>query len=226
MGIDFFINNPGATWQQFLNMVPKTPCENTKVLMANNEVKNVVQDLKNHTGSGEKGWKFNKTGAPTQTTENGDHSVNFGDPSLLTGGYHKHTTTGAKTFSATDISTLLEIARYNGVAKPTNVFMGVVIPVDMHYVIRFTASQGDLPAFGTFSPEQLKQWNKEQWKQYLDLLLDNSLTMNEKIEQIFFSTLKKMGLQNKVILQKIDSENKVFTISENTDGSTTPILCN
>ncbi|WP_028121695.1 hypothetical protein [Epilithonimonas tenax] len=30
MGINFFMDNPGAAWQDFLNMVQKTPCENIK----------------------------------------------------------------------------------------------------------------------------------------------------------------------------------------------------
>ncbi len=29
MGINFFMDNPGATWQQFLDQVQKTPCETT-----------------------------------------------------------------------------------------------------------------------------------------------------------------------------------------------------
>ena len=200
--------------------------------------KETVNDLKEHITSGaggERGWKFNKTGLPTATTENSDHRVNFGDPSLIDGGYHNHTTFGAKTFSATDIKTLINIARYNGVGDPSNAFMGVIIPGGMHYVIRFDGSQGDLPPLivfpngeiDSFSKKQINDWNKEQWRDYQDLILKPNMTMNEKIEKIFFDTITKMGLGNKMILQKIDdANNKVYTIHKNPNGTTTSVPCN
>ena len=202
------------------------PCSKTNTLMASTDVKNVVQDLKNHITSGtggEKGWKFNKAGGTSETTHNSGHSVNFGNPSLINGGYHNHTTTGARTFSATDISTLIEIARYNGANNPTNAFMGVIIPGDMHYVIRFDGSQSNLPPFGSYSQQQIKQWNKEQWNKFVETI--GSIPMDKLVEALFFDTLAKMGLENKVVLQKVENNN-VFTINKNPDGSTTPIPCN
>ncbi len=206
----------------------KTPCEKTKTkIIGNPKVLEKIKDLKDFikTGSGEKGWKFNKTGDPTVTANNAAHSVEFGDPSLLNGGYHNHTALGAQTFSSNDINTLLDIARYNGASDPTNAFLGVVIPGDMNYVIQFNGGMADLPAYGSFSPKQLKDLNQEQWKQYLELVTKPNMTMDKKIELMFFATLKKMGLQDKITLQKIDSNNKVYTVNKNPDGSTTAVPC-
>ena len=45
MGINFFMDNSGATWQDFLNMVQKTPCENVKNKFANTKFKEKYQKL-------------------------------------------------------------------------------------------------------------------------------------------------------------------------------------
>lgn len=215
-------------------------CQKTKVLMANNEVENVVQDLKYHIANGaggEKGWKINKTGSPTQTTENGDHSVNFDDPSLLNGGYHNHTGTKVDMFSATDISTMIEIARNqtisNGASNAGNGFLGIIAPNGVHYIIRFNGNHASLPP-NPFSEFDLDGWNIQQTIQMYKLLkksefrqvVNGKTILNSKgLEQILFETLYKMGLENKIVVQKLDSNNNVSTINQNSDGSTLPIPC-
>lgn len=217
-----------------------TPCAKTKALMGNNDVKNVVLDLKSHIangGTGEKGWKLNKTGSPTQTTENSDHSVNFGVPSLLNGGYHNHTGTKVDMFSATDISTMIEIARNqtmsNGVSNAGNAFLGLVAPNGVHYLIRFDGDHGNLPP-NPFSGFDLDGRNMEQYvlmqqlmnnSSYYSVVNGNKILNNKGLERILFKTLSKMNLQNKVILQKIDDNNKVSTVNKNSDGTTTSVPC-
>lgn len=180
----------------------KTPCGKTKALMEKSDMKSVVQDLKSHitNGTGEKGWKFNKTGSPTQTTENSDHSVNFGNPSLLNGGYHNHTGTKVDIFSSTDIATLIEIARYNGSSNPTNAYMGLIAPNGIHYIIRFKGLQTDLPAFGSFSETQIEIWKIDQitlWQQllkknsYYSIVTGKKILNSKGLEKILFDTLKK-----------------------------------
>jgi len=214
-----------------------TPCTKTKALVTNTTTKAVVKDLKDHIISGiggEKGWKFNKTGVTSQTTNNTDHSVNFGNPFLLNGGYHNHTGTGVNIFSATDISTLIEIARYNGASSPTNAFMGLVVPNGIHYVIRFDGSQASLPPVGNFTPQQLKSWNTQQAilmstlsrkPEFTEVVNGKKVLNSSGLERILFDTLQKMGLSNKVILQKIESDNSVSTINKNSDGTTTAVPC-
>lgn len=206
----------------------KDPCETTKELMQNADVKNVVENLKEHMTSGqggEKGWRLNKTGAPSQTTQNSDHSVNFGDPSTMNGGYHNHTGTGVNIFSATDIYSLTEIVRYQAVGSTDNSYMGVVAPNGIHYVIYFNGSHMDLPVSGTFNQKQLKDLDDEQWNDYLSIILNDNLSANQKLERVFFSTLDKMGLKDKIILQRIE-DNKVLTINQNAQGHLGSSPCN
>ena len=213
------------------------PCTKTKSQLGTASVKEVIQNLKTHISSGaggEKGYGIKKNGTASPTTENSDHSVNFGDPSLLTGGYHNHTGTKVDIFSAKDISTLIEIARYNGSSNPTNAFMGLIAPNGIHYLIRFNGLQTDLPPFNSFSDVQKEIWNIEQAIQKNDLLSENQFTqtingkkiLNFKgLEKILFDTLEKMGLKDKVVVQKMDDNNNVSIVIQNPDKSTTPISC-
>ncbi|SHG74681.1 hypothetical protein [Chryseobacterium vrystaatense] len=212
------------------------PCEQTKSMLLDQKVKDAVDDLKDHMSSGkggEKGWKFNKDGNATETTENGPHSVVIGDPSLLNGSYHNHTGTKVDIFSATDIDTLLEIARYQSIGNTGNAFSGMVAPNGIHYVIHFNGSHSDLPPSGAFSEVDLEVLKISQYRNQIKLLSDtsgiycNSQTgkLNSKgLEKLFMNTLKAMGLENKIILQRIDDDG-IKTIKQNVDGTLNPVPC-
>ncbi|MCQ4140052.1 hypothetical protein [Chryseobacterium sp. EO14] len=216
---------------------PKTPCEKTKNLLTKPDVQAVVSNLKNHLSSGaggEKGWRFNKAGAPTETTQNSGHSVNFGNPSTMNGGYHNHTGTGVDIFSATDISTLIEIARYQSIGHAEDAFVGIVAPNDTHYVIYFNGNHADLPILENYSETQLETWNIQQTilmfalakkSEYYQTVNGKKILNDKGLERIFYSTLGKMGLENKIILQKI-ADNNVLTINQNADGTIIPVPCN
>lgn len=211
---------------------PKDPCEKTKAMLESQKNKAITDDLKNHiaNGTGEKGWRDNKTGDPTPTTQNGDHSVNFGDPSTMNGAYHNHTGTKVDIFSATDIATLVEIARYQNVGSAGNGYVGIMAPGGIHYVIYFNGGYVDYP-LSAYNELDLLAWDTQQLILMYGLMKNNSFvsgqgTLNFKgLEQIFFATLEKMGLQNKVTLQKIEDTNP-STVIQNTDGTTTDIPCN
>lgn len=214
----------------------QNPCNKTKAMLEKPEVQSAITDLKNHINSGtggEKGWKFNKNGSTTETTDNGDHSVTVGDPSLVNGTYHNHTGTTLDIFSATDIATLIEIARYQSIGNVGNAFSGLVAPNGIHYVTYFNGNHADLPAVGSYSEIDIKIWEIQMLKLYRKLLKDSAYynvingkkIMNSKgLELILFDALKKMGLENKIILQKIE-DNNISTINQNQDGTTTPIPC-
>lgn len=209
---------------------PKDPCEKTKGMLDSQKNKEITDDLKKHmeggSKAGEKGWRDNKTGNPTPTTQNEDHRVNFGDPSTMNGGYHNHPGTGVNIFSADDISTLIEIARYQAIGNTGNAYMVVIAPGGIHYVMYFNGTHNEIPAYGSYSAEQLKNWNDQQWDNYVESISNNNLSNHEKLEKVVSSTLKSMGLQNKVILQRVEGDTKISTINQNSDGSTTANPCN
>lgn len=216
----------------------QNPCIKTKALLAKTEVTDKIQDLKDHAanGTGEKGYKFMKDGTPPQqTTNNGPHSVNYGIPSLLNGVYHNHTGKTVDIFSASDISTLIEIARYQGVGSFGNAFHGMVAPNGIHYVIHFTGTLAtDLPS-GHYNISQLQIWDHWQTElknyfinnpDYYSIMNGKKVLNSKGLETIFFETLKYMELQNKIELQKIDANNNVSTIKQNPDGTiANPIPC-
>lgn len=211
------------------------PCKKTKKMLNSQKIKTITDDLKNHmaSGTGEKGWRDNKVGNPTQTTQNSGHSVNFGDPSTMNGGYHNHTGTKVDIFSATDIDVLLEVVRYQSIGNAGNAYMGLIAPNGIHYVIYFSGNHNDLPQ-NAYTSEEKENWELEQILQTFALIkkpefkeiINGKAVLNSKgLEQIFFNTLQKMGLYNKIILQKIENS-QVLTISLNADGSTFKIPCN
>ena len=187
MGINFFMDNPGATWQDFLNQVPKTPCENTKALMANTNIQaSIAQPKTNATsGSGEMGFKVNKIGTPSPMIPGLAHSVNFGDKTGYAGGYHNHTKTGIPMDSPADINQLLGFARAQGNnGDPTQAFVGMVAPNGMHYVIRFAGTYQDAISFN-FMQDNIDKFTK-------DMSLRNNIfkssSSTQGIEKLFFKT--------------------------------------
>ncbi|UCA58037.1 hypothetical protein KB553_13335 [Chryseobacterium rhizoplanae] len=216
---------PGGTGSSYVE-----PCDKTKTMLDSQKNKDIIKDLKDHltkgAKAGEKGWRDNKTGAPTETTQNEDHRVNFGDPSTMNGGYHNHPGTGVNIFSATDLATLIEIARYQAIGNAGNAYMVVIAPGGIHYVMYFNGTHNEIPAYGSYSEGQLKNWNDEQWSTYIKTIGNDNLSNHEKLEKVVSSTLKSMGLQNKVILQRVEEDTKISTINQNSDGSTTANPCN
>lgn len=229
----------GGGWAPQTPQNNQTPCEKTKNLLTKPDVQAVVSNLKNHLSSGaggEKGWKFNKVGNPTETSNNSEHSVTVGDPSLINGTYHNHTGTKVDIFSATDIATLIEIARYQSIGNAGNAFSGLVAPNGIHYVIYFNGSHADLPPSGSYSETDKDVWNIQMWRLQQKLIKENDYydningkkVINTKgLEVIFFDTIKKMGLNSKIILQKIDNlTNNITTVTQNSDGTIIPVPCN
>lgn len=205
-------------------------------MLASQKNKDITDDLKNHltngANAGEKGWRDNKTGAPTQATQNGDHSVNLGDPSTMNGGYHNHTGTGVNIFSASDISTLIEIARYQAIGSAGNAYMVLIAPGGIHYVMYFNGTHNEIPTI-PFTPKEKDSWNTFQayWKDNLRIFqkelyatTDGKSINSKGLEKIFFDTIKEMDLKNKIILQRVEGD-KTLIISQNSDGTTTANPC-
>ena len=224
MGINFFMDNPTATWQDFLNQVPKTPCENTKALMANTNMQASITQLKTNatSGSGEMGFKATKSGTPSPMIPGSAHSVNFGDKTGYAGGYHNHTKMGIPMYSPADINQLLGFARAQGNnGDPTLAFVGMVAPNGMHYIIRFE---------GTYQDSVNFNFMREDIDNYTDnMAMSNSIfkssSSTQGIEKLLFKTLNNMGLDGKIILQRVENDGTIKTINKNNDGTITAVPC-
>ncbi len=202
----------------------KTPCAKTKTLLDNTNMQTFINNLKNNaiTGTGEQGFKATKTGTPSSIIQGGAHSVNFGDKTGYAGGYHNHTKTGIPMLSPGDIDQLLGFARAQGnYGDPTQAFVGMVAPNGMHYIIRFEGTYQDATSFNFMQTD-------------IDNLGDimtvrnsifKSSTSSDSIEKLFFKTLNDMGLDKKIILQRVENDGTIKTINKNNDGTITPVPC-
>jgi len=200
------------------------PCTKTKALLTNVLMQNSVAQLKDNatSGTGEMGFKANKAGTPTVMIPGGDHSVNFGDKTGYAGGYHNHTKTGIPMDSPADINQLLGFARAQGNnGDPTQAFVGMVAPNGMHYIIRFAGTYQDSVNFN-FMQEDIDNYTD-------NMAMNNSIfkssSSTQGIEKLFFKTLNDMGLDGKIILQRVENDSTIKTINKNNDGTITAVPC-
>lgn len=159
-----------------------------------------------------------------------NHKLSVGNPNELDGFYHNHTSKGVDIFSPQDISSLIEIARFQDNGNKSNAFVGVIAYGDIHYVIRWGNNDVySLPTFGTFTQEKLEQMSNEQHLEYTkSLLSDKNFTREQRLEKVFYKTLDRMGngIRDNIILQKIDVNNNISIIHYNKDGSVSIKPCN
>lgn len=218
-------------------------CQKTKEIVENEEVHPKIDSLKAKSKTkGEKGFNVKLDGTTSGLIDGGPHEVDLGDETGNQGGYHNHTPTGIKIFSPPDVLKLLNYAISKPGGNVGNAFFGVIGSEVcssctggykyQHYIIKYT---GGLQELGTlvYSP-----WDKtalESWYLKQEFLLasnpaysdDGGATLNTKgLEKLFFNMLNKMGLQNKVSLQRIDDSNVVKNVKiDLTTGEPEEIPC-
>jgi hypothetical protein len=209
---------------------PKNPCEKAKDLMNNDKTKPAIDALKTKSmEGGENGYKIKADGTPSDVILGGDHSVNFGDKTGYVGGYHNHTPTGIPMFSPNDIDQLLQFALAQGnYGTPSNAYIGMVATNGMHYVMYFNGNYNDaLVTFSQANLDTFNNWYRRQEAELSDSEISGTTYINADgkintngVEKLFFDTLKKMGLEGKASLQRIENDNTVKNVTLNSDGKT------
>jgi len=211
----------------------ENPCERTKNMFLKAGVQPKLDELiEQAPKGGEIGVKFKPDGTPSPTIYGRAHSVNFGDKTGYAGGYHNHTPTGIPMLSPPDIDQLLGFARAQPTSNPLNVnnaYVGMIAPNGMHYVIWFNGTYQD--AITNFSQDDLDLFSDKYRDSARDLkepilngtkyIDSNGEINNLGVETLFFETLKEMGLDGKVNLQRIESGGTVKIIG--LDGSNQPV---
>ncbi|MDR4893824.1 MULTISPECIES: hypothetical protein [unclassified Chryseobacterium] len=216
---------------------PKNPCEKTTGIITNTTVKAKIDELKaQSTLGGEKGVKFKVDGTPSEIIPGLAHSVNFKDKTGYAGGYHNHTPTGIPMLSPNDIDQLLGFARAQPTSNPANVnnaYVGMVAPNGMHYVIWFNGTYEN--AVTNFSQEDLNKYKKkyielesnltDEAKNGMTYMNGDGTINNLGVEKLFFETLKDMGLEGKVNLQRIENDGTVKNINLNANNQPISSTC-
>jgi hypothetical protein len=214
----------------------KDPCEKTKNMLANPQVQAKIDEMKTQStlpdsdpNKGETGYKFNADGTPSPKIIGGAHEVSLGSTAGYQGGYHNHTLDGIKMLAPADIAKMLQFA----IAQPNgNIgdgYLGMVgvgsDGTQYHYVIHYTGNMQDLSQY-----IYNNNWDLDQLKQDFGIRYgihkpSNGNMTNSGLEKLFFKTLKDMGLENKVSLQRVENDGVIKTITNNNDGTVNAIPC-
>ncbi|WP_299182198.1 hypothetical protein, partial [uncultured Chryseobacterium sp.] len=222
------------------NLPPRNnPCEKTKALLENPEVKEKLDSLKKKSLSkGEVGFKTTKDGTVTGYISGGKHEVDLGVKAGYQGGYHNHTPTGIPMHSPPDIdNNLLSFARAQPTGEHKNAYFGMIVKKACtscpsgfkvyHYIIRFDGDYSD--ALTSFSQSDLDNFRIDYQNREFDLTnptgiygttyIDGSGRItNEGLEKLFFDTLKAMNLDGKILLQRIEEDGTINNITIDASG--------
>lgn len=218
------------------------PCEKTKNILNNPELQSAITKMKNQAALpvsaqnyGEIGYKFKADGTSSGMISGGKHEVELGPEAGYQGGYHNHPLMGIKMLSPDDIVKLLNFAMAQPNGNIADAFMGMIGTgadgTEYHYVIQYTGNIQELQQYlynNNWNLEEIKDVYSRSEKE----LLENSLYINfstgklnnQGLEKLFFGTLKNMGLENKVNLQRIES-NVIKNVTLNSNGTTTANSC-
>ncbi|WP_079243284.1 hypothetical protein [Chryseobacterium indologenes] len=249
----FFANNPNATWEQFYNQFLDTPCERTKTTLNKSNIQQGISNVKAQAQqtlinpkTGEIGFKEKKDGTVVPADVNSSHQVVFNDTTNGYGGYHNHTATGKHMFSPHDIvDTLFGFAAAQSVNDGVgNAYFGMIAAEwcntcsggkkEIHYVIRYVGTGTELQKF-VYSPSKMKQFIIDYQKTAGDLsdpyingttYVNSSGDLNEKgLEKLFFDTLTNIGIDNKVLLQRVEPNGTVYNLTKDNNGLITATPC-
>ncbi|WP_426476442.1 hypothetical protein ACP3T3_13925 [Chryseobacterium sp. CBSDS_008] len=218
---------------------PKNPCEKSKNILSKADVQAKITELKNQSKIGsEIGVKIKADGTTSGTIPGGGHEVELGDTAGYQGGYHNHTPSGIKMLSPPDIVKMLDFSMAQPNGNIGDGFMGMfgsekcsTCPDGYryyNYMATFSGTTQELAGFlynTKYDFVKLIKDYRDREKElsenlsYVDYL---GADLNRKgLEKLFFDTLKKMGLEGKVNLQKIEDNGTVQNITLDSSGSST-----
>ena len=206
----------------------QTPCEKTKNLLNNPQVKDSLNSLKlyaqNASKKTERGFQQLKSGTLVAGNVNGNNQMYFGIGSSSLGTVHTHQPGTIGIFAPQDIVTFLHIVREQNANELGNAYSGTVSSGGT-YFINFTGTASDLPPAMSEAQEAIYVNNLvTDYKDYCKLLLQaegkkiSDLPSNQSLEKLFNYLLNNMGLNGKITLIK-EHDGNTSTIEFNPDGT-------
>lgn len=225
-----------------------TPCQKTKKLLENTDIQTNISSLKEQSkikeeqpNYGEKAFEVNNDGTTPGIINGTEHQVMLGSVLGKQGVYHNHTPDGIKMPSPPDILKMLDYALAQPNGNISNGFLGMVGSEECstcpggykyhNYVIRFS---GTLQELGGFTSQN---WDREdlmiKYEKRKYQLSSSTSYANYKygplnsdgLEKLLFDTLKSMGMEGKVNLQRIEDNGIIQNITQNSNGTTSAIPC-
>jgi|GEM_PF-3068670 len=251
--VDMFTENASLSWDDFYNQFLATPCEKTSTMLNRPNVQQGITNVKaqaqqtlSNTNTGEIGFKEKKDGTVVPADVNSAHQVVFNDTTDGYGGYHNHTASGIHMLSPFDIvDTLFGFAAAQSVNDGVgNAYFGMIAAEwcntcpggkkEIHYVIRFAGTGTELGNF-VYSPAKMAQITSKYLRKANELTNTNlngntyrnsAGDLNEKgLEKLFFDTLTNIGIDNKVLLQRVEPNGTIYNVTKDNNGLITATPC-
>ncbi|MDR2234952.1 MAG: hypothetical protein LBE92_02405 [Chryseobacterium sp.] len=246
-GLEYLIQHPDVSWEQFENSFIKTPCEKTKSILQNPKVKTNIDSLEQTSKTtGEQAFLYQKDNTVSNLIHGDEHSVDLSAFTSYKGIYHNHTPLGVKMFSVSDIIKLYKTVM-NQMTPLTmhDAFIAFVAyekcncPPDNYlyhnYILRFNGDMSQVGSIANLSAEEIQKLIGDYDKAYFTLRSttqyrtgnDFSADLNAKgVEKLFFSTLENMNINpNTIILQKVEKDGTVNNVNLKVDGTTFYVKC-
>ena len=229
---------------------PTTPCQKTKTLLQDPTIKDKVNALYNQSlATGEKAFMTNPDGTAGALIQGEEHSVQLGNTDGYIGYYHNHTKKGINIFSCHDIYKLFEFIKKLPADQSSDIAFGGVVDTDVNcpgctstggieyfnFLVRFNGSrdaaaeikdrnytEDDLEVF-----EDKYQKYEQEINPKSEYAAPNGNFLSFKgLEEVFFYALDKMNIdKNKIILQRIDKNGKVYNVTLDANGKPKETPC-
>lgn len=232
-GIEFLLNNPDMTWEQFQSLFMKTPCENLKTTTNDEKFKSNVTILESKTGdSFESGFRLGtpvansgQTGTQNQILQNkqGTKEVNmtiFNNTFAL---MHSHYDGLYPIFSPGDIllfnQWLVWAKNYNDNPAsnpkiPINALTLTVVTSSGNYMLNFDGI--NVVQLPNYSQQEFEKLNNEYQDKYLDKTHTNGNFDMEKVESEFLKFVKnKMNMAGLKLFKVSSSSSNTEIYLEN-----------
>ncbi|WP_027378420.1 hypothetical protein [Chryseobacterium daeguense] len=229
-----------------------TPCEKTKNLLKKPGIKTktdtlYAQSKKTGKKSGEKAFMVKPDGTDGPIIIGEEHKAYLGDLTGYQGYFHNHTPGGVKMLSPPDIYKLFQLIMVQPPGTPIDSSFGAMVAAQekcwtcpdnylyFTYMIRFNGTLDEAKAINdkNYTEDQIMGLVKDvqKYEQSIRDLAENAsqegnFMSYKALEKVFFYALDKMNIpKDKVILQRIDKDGNVTSITTGADGKPTETPC-
>jgi hypothetical protein len=239
MGINFFMDNPGATWQDFLNQVQKTPCENIKTSTGDAKYQPNITNLQGKTSlSYESGFRLGtpvagsgQSGTQNQILQNkpGTKEVDmkiFNNTFAL---MHSHYDGLIPIFSPGDVllfnQWIVWAKNYNDNPStnpkiPINNLTLTLVTSNGNYLLAFDGTA--TTAFPAYTPKQMDDLNNDYINDYLSQTQTNGNFDMIKVEKEFLKFVKDNMNMTGLKFYKVKSDGNYEISLTNLAGTKCP----
>ncbi|KQT24229.1 hypothetical protein ASG22_09440 [Chryseobacterium sp. Leaf405] len=223
------------------------PCTKTQNLLANPEVAEKIQILKQKAevpNANEFGFKVRPDGTTSNLIEGEKKKIDLGDMHGFASFYHSHPGfSGINIFSPPDIQSMfIAIITAGNSSSFKDISFGVIGSEAcstclggvkyFHYVIHYNGQFSDAGPIAS-TDYDMTTMNIDYENRQAEIVetnpdcTDDGSSLNHRgVEKLFFNTLDKMNInKSKTILQRIENDGTVYTITPNGDGTTTATPC-